>query len=178
MHKECRDFCASVRRRFPDYFEKVLALDIGSGDVNGNNNFLFKDSHVLGVDLAAGPNVGIVAPAHELPFVDDYFQTIISTECFEHDRVWEASLKNIVRMLRYNGLFLFTCATTGRPEHGTSKSKPYQVFSTRVEGLEDYYRNLTEEDIRSVLDIDAIFHDYEFSVDHGHCDLFFWGIKK
>ena len=75
-------------------------------------------------------------------------------------------------------LFIFTCATTGRPEHGTSKSKPYQVFSTRIEGLEDYYKNLVEKDIRKEIPVDELFDHYEFSVNQAHKDLYFWGVKK
>lgn len=176
-HKEQREFCRSVKRLVPEAFRNKVVLDIGSGDVNGNNNQFFTDCFILGNDVGFGPNVSMIAPTHELPFVSEFFDTIISTECFEHDRHYKKTLLKAIDMLKSEGLFLFTCATTGRPEHGTSKNKPYQVFSTRV-GLEDYYKNLTEHDIREVLDIDNIFSSYEFSDDLEHCDLFFWGIKK
>jgi hypothetical protein len=42
----------------------------------------------------------------------------------------------------------------------------------------DYYKNLTEIDIRKCIDIDNIFSEYEFEVEYNHCDLYFWGIKK
>jgi hypothetical protein len=42
----------------------------------------------------------------------------------------------------------------------------------------DYYKNLTEDDIRECINIDDIFVDYQFEVEENHCDLFFWGIKK
>ena len=42
----------------------------------------------------------------------------------------------------------------------------------------EYYKNLTEEDIRECLDFDANFESYQFEVETNHCDLFFWGIKK
>jgi SAM-dependent methyltransferase len=177
-HKEQKEFCMSVKRQFPDYFTKKVVLDIGSGDVNGNNNQFFSDCFVLGNDIGYGPNVDLLGFAHELPFVDEYFDTVISTECFEHDRHYDKTLNAAVRMLKSGGLFVFSCATTGRPEHGTSRSKPYQVFSTRVDGLEDYYKNLTEVDIRKVLDIGKHFSDYEFSVNNEHHDLYFWGIKR
>lgn len=176
-HKEEREFCNSVKTKFPYSFSGKKVLEVGSGDINGNNNYLFTESHHLKLDVTTGPNVDLVGFAHELKFVDGYFDTIISTECFEHDRYYQASLTNIVRMLKPGGLFLFTCATTGRPEHGTSRCKPYQVFTTRLE-LEDYYKNLEEADIRAVLNIDDIFIEYEFSENKEHKDLYFWGIKK
>ena len=42
----------------------------------------------------------------------------------------------------------------------------------------NYYKNLTEEDIRKCIDIDASFSSYEFDIDYNHCDLYFYGIKK
>lgn len=177
-HKEQRDFCAWVKDRYPEYFKYKKVLDIGSGDINGNNNSLFYECHMIRNDIAFGPNVDVIAFAHDLPFVDEYFNTIISTECLEHDREYPKTLRSVIRMLEPGGLFVMACATTGRPEHGTSKHKPYQVFATRVEGLEDYYQNLTEDNIRDVIDIDRTFSDYEFSVNNKHHDLYFWGVKK
>tara|TARA_R110000765_G_scaffold24535_2_gene61344 strand:- start:7954 stop:8493 length:540 start_codon:yes stop_codon:yes gene_type:complete len=177
-HKEERDFCTSVKHKFPYSFKGKRVLEVGSGDINGNNNYLFEDCCLTRVDVCKGPNVDIVSYAHDLTFVDDLFDTVISTECFEHDKHYVKSLQNMVRMLRPGGLLLFTCATTGRPEHGTSRSKPWQVLSTRMENSEDYYKNLTEQDIREVIDVDKVFIEHEFSAELNHCDLFFWGIKK
>jgi hypothetical protein len=42
----------------------------------------------------------------------------------------------------------------------------------------DYYKNLTEEDIRKCIDIDDKFYLYEFEIQPDHCDLYFWGLKK
>jgi len=42
----------------------------------------------------------------------------------------------------------------------------------------EYYKNLTEEDIRECINIDDSFSEYEFEVETNHCDLFFYGIKK
>lgn len=177
-HKEQKEFCNSIKQKLPSFFQNKKVLEIGSGDINGNNNYLFIDCHMIRLDVFEGPNVDLVSFAHELKFVDNYFDTIISTECLEHDRYYDKTLLNALRMLRGGGLFLFTCATTGRPEHGTRRSKPYQVFTTRLDNLPDYYKNITEQDVRAIIDIDKEFIEYEFSVDTGHCDLFFWGIKR
>jgi len=42
----------------------------------------------------------------------------------------------------------------------------------------EYYKNLTEEDIRECIDVDLYFSQYEFEVETNHCDLFFYGFKK
>jgi hypothetical protein len=71
-------------------------------------------------------------------------------------------------------LVVFTCATEGRPEHGTTRTTPADSPFT----LEwDYYRNLTEQDFR-VLDLDRIFREYGFSVNENSKDLYFWGFKR
>lgn len=172
-HKIQQEFCLSIRKRFPKYFKNCKVLDIGSGDVNGNNQYLFKSCNLLGVDVAIGPNVDIIDKAENLKFTNEFFDTIISTECLEHNPEYGATLRNATRMLKHDGLLLITCATTGRPEHGTSKSKTYQSFATRI-GI-DYYKNLTEEDIKKELDI-KIFKEFEFSTKAQ--DLYFWGIKQ
>jgi hypothetical protein len=91
-------------------------------------------------------------------------------------------------LLKPGGLFLFTCATTGRPVHGVKYLEEecklkYENWKTMpnvsIENWDnDYYKNLTEDDIRECINIDDIFVDYQFEVEENHCDLFFWGIKK
>jgi hypothetical protein len=51
--------------------------------------------------------------------------------------------------------------------------------SAKLEGWQtEYYKNITEEDVRNAIDVDEIFSSYEFSVEENHCDLYFWGFKK
>jgi hypothetical protein len=91
-------------------------------------------------------------------------------------------------MLKPGGMFLFTCATTGRPIHGVAsleeeskekwgnwKTMPNVI---RENWDNEYYKNLTEQDIRECIDIDASFSRYEFEIETNHCDLFFYGLKK
>ncbi|NIF80751.1 DUF4915 domain-containing protein [Paraburkholderia sp. Cy-641] len=178
-HQNQVDFCESVKARFPDFFSNALVLDIGSLDLNGNNKYLFDGCRYLGLDLMPGDNVDIVGKGHELALPDATFDTIISTECFEHDRFYEKTLNNAIRMLKPGGMFIFTCATTGRPEHGTARTTPHDApFIQMMGDWADYYKNLTEEDVRTVLDLDKIFSFYEFSVNHQTHDLYFAGLKK
>ena len=82
-------------------------LDAGSLNVNGDNKYLFSDCDYTGVDVGPGPNVDVVSLVHEIDMSNNY-DTIISTEMFEHDMYYEKSIKNIMRMLKIGGLFLFT----------------------------------------------------------------------
>lgn len=178
-HIQQVDFCSSIKRRFPEYFRDAMILDIGSLDINGNNHYLFEDVLYLGVDIARGRNVDFICRGHELSLPDCTFDLIVSTECFEHDQYYPDTLRNICRLLKPGGMFLFTCATTGRPEHGTRRTTPQDAPLLAGYGeWQDYYANLTEEDVRAAINIDEIFVSYEFSVNAESCDLYFWGIKK
>ena len=181
-HPEQKDFCERVRAHNPSYFVGKRVLDVGSLDINGNNRFLYIDSVHIGIDIGPGPNVDVVCLGHEYNEPDGSFDAIISTECFEHDMHYEKTIKNIIRLLAPGGMFIFTCATTGRPEHGTSRSDGgvnAPLLAAHGE-WSDYYKNLAEEDIRAVIDVDAIFSDYKFenNLDPKVCDLYFYGIKK
>jgi SAM-dependent methyltransferase len=178
-HIQQQQFCLSVRSKFPKYFFNSKVLDCGSLDINGSNKDLFINCHYTGIDIAHGNNVDIVSKIHEFNARDGMYDAICSTECFEHDKFYNLSLSNIVRMLRSGGLLFFSCATTGRPEHGTRATTPdNSPFTSLDNEWQDYYKNLTEEDIRNVLDVDKIFEEYHFSINEEIKDLYFCGIKK
>lgn len=178
-HPEQKNFCQSVKKNFPQYFTDTFVLDIGSLDINGNNRELFEYPIYLGLDVAPGRNVDLICKASDLQLPKETFDVIISTECFEHDKYYEDSLKNACRMLKPGGLLLFTCATIGRPEHGTVRTTPHDA--PLIQGItqwEDYYKNLTEGDIRNSIDVDNIFRQYQFSINNNTHDLYFFGIKN
>ena len=178
MHPEARHFVEWTRATFPQYFRHVKVLDAGGGDINGNNRSYFAESVYLANDVVEAPNVDIVAKTSDLTFRNEYFDTIISTECFEHDMDYPKSLQNIVRMLRPNGLFVFTCATTGRPEHGTKRTTPQDSYSTQLYEWGDYYKNLTPEDIHQAIPVRSIFSEYAFYCNETSHDMYFYGIKR
>ena len=195
-HKQQWDFCTKVKDKFPQQFKNIKVLDIGAFDVNGNEEFLFDSCEFLGLDIGPGKGVDIVCPAQEYDAPNESFDTIISCECWEHNPFYKESIQNATRMLKSKGLFLFTCATTGRPTHGTTtqdaidKVKQKTLQGTKIVKWKtmpnvsrenwdnEYYRNVTEEDVRNSINIDSIFEDYKFEINKDHCDLYFWGIKK
>lgn len=173
MHAEQRQFCEKVREKFPQYFTGAEVVDFGSLDINGNNRYLFDEAcRYTGIDLDAGPNVDWIGRGKDYSPGTRIIDTVISTEMLEHDEQWDESLRNMYRILRPEGLLVFTCATTGRPEHGTPRTSPQDAPF-----VGDYYRNLTEEDIRKVWDMDVLFSNYSFEVGPP-ADLRFWGIKR
>lgn len=171
-HPKQRQFCERVKAKFPEYFKAKWVIDIGSLDVNGNNRGMFTDCTYIGIDLGPGPNVDIVAPAHELTVIQ--FDTVVSTEALEHDPFYRQTLAHVaMRLLKPKGLFLFTCATYGRPKHGTNEYSPGDSKYTN-----NHYANLGGQDIRDAIDIELFFDQWAFETDEAHHDLYFWGIKR
>lgn len=176
-HRAQQRFFEQVRSRFPSRFVGASALDCGSLDINGNNRWLFAGGKYTGLDIAPGRNVDVVSKTHEYDAPDGSFDVVISGEALEHDMFYEKSLQAMLRLVRDGGLMLFTCATTGRAEHGTRRTdKRSSPLTTAVDGWSDYYKNLTEADVRAAIDIEASFSEFEFRVQGA--DLYFWGVKR
>jgi SAM-dependent methyltransferase len=180
MHPEARDFTLFVKQILSDFFIGKRVLDVGSGDINGNNRFLFENCEYHGNDVIQASNVTIVSKTKDLFFQNDTFDTIISTECFEHDPEYKDSFIKIYDMLKPDGLFFFTCASTNRPEHGTKRTKPYDSYGTigNLEDMIDYYKNLTEIDLNEVLPLNNLFSVWDTYYNQKSQDLYFVGIKK
>lgn len=178
-HQSQQDFCISVRHQFHDHFIGKKVVDFGSLDINGCNRHLFSDCDYTGIDIGPGNNVDIISPAHLAPIPDDAFDVVVSTECLEHDKHWKLTLLRAYNVLKVGGLLFFSCATSGRPEHGTFRSdtgsSPYTL---------DYYMNLTEPDIRAAYSeltgkvVEDLFCPCNFEAPHHSADLYFFGIKR
>jgi len=170
-HPQQMAFVAHLKDRFPQYFKAQKVLEVGSLNLNGTIRSFFEQCMYLGVDVGPGPGVDMVAKGEDLTFDAGQFDVVCSTECFEHAPRWADIFNNMTRMSK--GLVFFTCATTGRPEHGTKRSNPWD--SPHTAG--DYYMNVTEADVREKCDLSQ-FEDFGFQVDDEAHDLYFWGIKS
>ena len=180
MHQQAKDFLNFIKSILPEFFIGKQVLDVGSGDINGNNLYLFENCEYNGNDVIEAKNVTIVSKTKDLPFEDNTFDTIVSTECFEHDPEYEQSLQKIYKMLKSNGLLCFTCASTGRAEHGTMNSSPCDSYGTigQLDDMCDYYKNLTNVDINEALDLNSSFAFWDTYYNPFSFDLYFVGIKK
>ena len=180
MHIQARNFTEFVKEILFEFFINKRVLDVGSGDINGNNRFLFNNCEYDGNDVIKANNVTIVSKTKDLYFQDNTFDTIISTECFEHDPEYKESFIKIYNMLKPDGLFCFTCASTGRDEHGTRRTSPECSYGTigNLEDMSDYYKNLTEIDLNEVLSLNNLFSVWDTYYNNESKDLYFVGIKK
>ena len=180
MHPQVIHFMEFIKKIFPNFFIKKRVLDVGSGDINGNNRFLFENCEYDGNDVIEAHNVTIISKTKDLPYLDNTFDTIISTECFEHDPEYRESFIKIYSMLKPDGLFCFSCASTGRHEHGTRRTSPNDSYGTigNLDDMSDYYKNLTEIDLNEVLPLNKLFTVWNTYYNSETKDLYFVGIKK
>lgn len=176
MHWQAYSFVTSVKSAFPEHFTNSCVAEFGSSTVNYSIKNTFENpSRYFGIDLAPGKNVDIVANAKDV-FVGTDFDVTISCECFEHNPYYLETFNNMCQHTKAGGLVIFTCATTGRPEHGTSRTSPEESPGSQQIGW-DYYNNLTKNDFEKV-EMDEIFQHYSFHINNSSNDLYFVGIKK
>lgn len=172
-HQEQRDFFNSVKTTFPQFFIDVSVIEIGSLNINGTVRDFFENcKRYVGVDLQEGPCVDLICEGQNVDFPDNEFDVSVSAECFEHNPYWAETFYNMYRMA--SSFVIFTCASDGRPEHGTTRTTPENSPFT----LEwNYYRNLNSADFIKLFDINAMFKEHKFEYNRVSKDLYFWGIK-
>jgi SAM-dependent methyltransferase len=171
-HKEQRDFLTDLKNAHPEWFNGVTVLEVGSLNINGTVRDFFHPTEYLGVDVAPGPGVDLVALGQDLDHPDNSFDIAISAECFEHNPEWEATFLNMHRIAKT--AVIITCASTGREEHGTHDNHP---TSSPLTLDWNYYRNLTADDFEDNFDLCEMFSEWALKYNAISCDLYFWGIK-
>lgn len=167
-------FVKSVKHNYPEFFKSKKVLEVGSLNINGTVRTFFEDCDYTGLDVAEGEAVDIVCQGQDYDAPDNTFDVSISCECFEHNPEWVSTFKNMHRVTRVGGLVVITCATTGRPEHGTTRVNPGCSPLTVSIGWE-YYKNLTSKDFSDNFDLDNMFKSFCFANDHQANDLYFFG---
>lgn len=155
---------------FPNY----NILEIGSYDVGGSVKPFFKDcSEYVGVDLVEGPNVDIVLNGDEIDKLKKKFDIIISCECFEHAKNWKDIFQKMYEQTNMNGYTIFTCASRGRIEHGTSRTINSDSPGTDM----TYYSNVFCSDFAKAFDLKKMFKNYLLFYNLRSSDLYFVGSK-
>ena len=175
-HPEQAEFFSGVRSHYSAAFSSARVLEVGSLDINGSVRELFSNCDYTGVDLQLGPGVDLARQGQLVDFPTAHFDTTISAECLEHNPFWRETVANMLRMTRPGGLVLISCATTGRLEHGTSRTNPDASPFTSAEKWE-YYQNLSASDLESSLNLDGWLADWSSWINFITRDLYFVGIR-
>lgn len=176
-HQEQMFFIEALKTQFPDYFEKKNVAEIGSLNINGSVRSYFNDCDYTGYDVSEGPGVDEVMQGQLVGQASGHYDVTISCECFEHNPYWVETFSNMLRLTRPGGMVVMTCATTGRPEHGTSRSDAESSPLTVGIGWQ-YYKNLTADDFLDRFNLKGWFEGFHFLVNSQSNDLYFYGIKK
>jgi SAM-dependent methyltransferase len=175
-HPEQAEFFSGVRAHYPASFKGARVLEVGSLDINGSVRELFSGCDYTGVDLAIGPGVDLACQGQLVEFPSGHFDTTISAECLEHNPFWRETVANMLRMTRPAGVVMISCATTGRLEHGTTRTNPDASPFTSAEKW-DYYKNLTAADIENSLNLEGWLADWASWTNFITKDLYFVGLR-
>ena len=176
-HQQQFDYIQKLKSRYPIYFSNKKVLEVGSLNINGTIKVLFTNCDYLGIDVGSGKDVDLVCEGQNLDHPNETYDTACSCECFEHNPYCVETFNNMHRMTKIGGLVFMSCATTGRQEHGTTRTSPQDSPLTTGKGW-DYYKNLTPEDFILNFNLGKMFSYYEFEIGGPIPDLYFYGIKQ
>ena len=118
-------------------------LDVGSYDVNGTMKPIFEQGQYIGLDMEEGPNVDVVGRAQEIPFIEDFFDIVISSSCFEHDDMFWVSFKEMCRVLKPGG-YMYIQAPQNGPYHGWPGDN-WRFYADSWRALEKWGKSLGYE---------------------------------
>jgi len=173
-HQQQANFFKRIAKQYSAYFSNAKVLEIGSLNINGTIRDFFKNCQYIGIDVGPGPGVDLVCCGSKYTS-DTLFHVTVSTECFEHNPLWQETFQNMIDLTCSEGLIIVTVASTGRPEHGTKRTSPQDSPHTCDT---DYYKNLTVKDFVTRWNFEEIFTEYTFEYDSSCADLYFLAKKK
>ena len=75
---------------------------------------------------------------------------------------------------------MWFAASYKRGEHGTIKANPNDSLTTKLGDPQwaEFYKEISIEDVRSVLDLNAIFSEHKIEYSEDEAAIYFWGVKK
>lgn len=176
-HKNQLQFVEAVGASISSWQKNLKILEVGAHAVNGEIRNLFTSTEdYTGIDLAMGPGVSIVASGHDYGGTGSY-DVAIACEVLEHNPFWLETVFNMIRVTKPGGVVVITCASTGRIEHGTTRTNPSESPGTTAVKW-DYYKNISKEAFQKGVKPEAHFDDYLLSYVSTSSDLYFIGQKK
>ncbi|MDD5032891.1 MAG: methyltransferase domain-containing protein [Candidatus Pacebacteria bacterium] len=111
-------------------------LDLGAGSAKYRDIIKSKSERYVAFDMFPGEHVNVVGDVLELPFEDNSFDTIISTQVLEHvEKPW-VMIEEIYRVLKKDGICFLTCPFMS-PYH----PDPKDYFRYSKDGLLSLFKN-------------------------------------
>ncbi len=111
-------------------------LDLGAGTAKYKNIILEHATEYIAYDLIPGKNIDVVGDITKTEFAHNSFDTIISTQVFEHiPSPWEA-VKEIYRLLKPGGIAIVS-APFMNPYH----ADPYDFYRYTTEGFKALFKD-------------------------------------
>ncbi len=117
-------------RKFGHYMTGRV-LDAGSGSYNRYKHLLAGQS-VVRMDITAGSNVDVVGSADAMPFRDGEFDSVLSTQVFEHLAYPEKAAAEICRVLKPGGHVLVTVPQWNELHEGPHDYWRYTCFGLKA----------------------------------------------
>lgn len=137
MHAEARRFISHFKTASP-----ISVIEIGSRNVNGTIRDLFPNASWIGLDRSPGPCVDVVIDAEQYSPAERV-DVVICCEVLEHANNWRAVIQRASSWLKPDGIFIMTCAGSGR--------KPHSAVDGGALRPDEYYRNLPFDEISAAM---------------------------
>lgn len=115
--------------------KNARVLDLGCGEKPYAHLFGGVKKYV-GTDIMDGPGVDVVAPSWELPFRDNEFDVLVSTQSLEHTQRVSEAIVEMRRVVEPGGL-IFVSVPFLFPEHGV----PYDYWRWTKHGISEAFKD-------------------------------------
>lgn len=129
-----------ARNRMP-FNEDMKVLEIGSWTAPGQEAIVCRRTiaplvgKYVGLDMRHGPDVDVVSDAKQMPFPDNEFHVVLSSDCLEHVDWPRDVIREAYRVTKQGGLFYLT-----------------SVFDFEIHGYPDDYWRFTPNCIKQLLE--------------------------
>lgn len=108
-------------------------LDIGGGEFQRYKKY-FKYKSYISMDVYEGKDIDVVGSADAVPFPDGTFDSVVSTQVFEHVKFPEKCAQEAYRVLKPGGIALITV-----PQWNELHSEPYDFWRYTNFGLKELF---------------------------------------